>query len=241
MSEWAQKRFWTRASAEASGNGWIVTLDDRTVRTPARAVLALPTQALAEAIAMEWDAQEGVIRPATMPLTRAANSAVDKVVPQFDVVADMLAEYGATDLLCHRAEGPDGLAHRQAEAWDPLLDWARDSLQAPLTATTGMLPVAQPAQSRARLRDEIGAQDAYALTALHDLVTLSGSLIIGLAVQQGLRDPDALWDCSRVDETWQQEQWGLDAEADEAAEARRRDFLAAARFHGLARPDRPAS
>jgi len=249
MTGWAARRFWTRATAvPAPTDGptdapgfWTVTLDERPLRTPARAALALPSRALARAIAAEWDAQDAQIRPDTMPLTRAANSALDRVTPHRDAVVDHLAAYAETDLLCHRAEAPEALARRQAAAWDPLLDWARTALQAPLVATVGVVPVAQPAPSRARLRAEVAAQDAFALTALHDLVALSGSLVIGLAAQRDLRDPDALWACACLDETWQQQHWGIDPETAAARAARQADFRAALRFHRLSRPgDAPA-
>lgn len=235
MSEWALKRFWTVARAEPRDQGWAVLLDGRTVHTPAHAPLILPTEALAEAVAAEWQAQAGEVRPGQMPFTRAANSALDKVMPQAGAVADMLIEYGDTDLLCYRAETPEELAAAQAEAWDPLLDWARSALGATLVATAGVVHVDQPERARAVLRAAVSGQDAFALTALHDLVTLSGSLVIGLAVQRGVYPPDDLWSRCRVDEVWQQEQWGADAEAEDAAERRRRDFLVAARLHALSR------
>lgn len=238
MTEWALKRFWTEAHAEPGEGGWAVLLDGRPVHTPARAPLLLPTEALAEAVAAEWQAQEGEVQPGLMPFTRAANSALDKVVPQAGAVADMLIEYGDTDLLCYRAETPEELAAAQAEAWDPLLDWARSALGAPLVATAGVIHVDQPERARAGLRAAVAGQDAFALTALHDLVTLSGSLVIGLAAQKGVLPAEELWTRSRVDEHWQERQWGRDAEAARMEEARRADFLVASEFHALSR--RPA-
>ena len=145
----------------------------------------------------------------------------------------MLAGYGATDLLCYRAEGPAALVARQAEAWDPLLDWARDSLNAPLQVTSGVLPTAQPKQSLDQLHRLVARNDPFSLVALHDLVSLSGSLIIGLATAAGKDDAEALWRASRIDESWQEEQWGEDSEATALAESKRNDFLHAVRFHGL--------
>jgi chaperone required for assembly of F1-ATPase len=236
MSEWALKRFWTEARAEPDGGGWAVLLDGRPVHTPARAPLRLPTEALARAVAAEWAAQEGEVRPDRMPLTRASNSAIDKVTPRRPDVAEALLDYGETDLVCYRAEAPGELAQRQAEAWDPLLDWARSALGAPLVATTGIMHVAQPDRARQGLRDAVAGQDAFALTALHDLVTLSGSLVIGLAAQRGVLETEDLWTRSRIDETWQERQWGRDSEAARAARAKRADFLCAAEFHALSRP-----
>lgn len=236
MAEWAQRRFWRAASVEAmEGGRYRVLLDGRAVTTPARAALALPTRAMAEAIAAEWDAQEREVRPLTMPVTRAANAAIDRVRAQRGEVAALIAAYGESDLLCHRAEGPAELVARQAGAWDPLLDWARDALGAPLVATRGVIPCAQPPESLARLRAQVAALDPFALTALHDLVGLSGSLVIGLAAAEGVEDAERLWQASRIDETWQEEQWGVDAEAAEVAAGRRRAFLQARRFLDLCR------
>jgi chaperone required for assembly of F1-ATPase len=151
-------------------------------------------------------------------------------------VVDLLLYYGETDLVCYRAEVPSGLADAQATAWDPLIDWARSALHAPLVATTGVVHVRQPDRARAGLRVAVETQDAFALTALHDLVTLSGSLVIGLAAQERALEPEDLWARSRVDEAWQESQWGRDAEAAQMEEAKRADFLRAAEFHALSRP-----
>jgi chaperone required for assembly of F1-ATPase len=172
-----------------------------------------------------------------MPLTRTANSALDKVAPQKAEVAEMLAAYGETDLICYRAEGPETLARRQSEIWDPLLAWAAETLSAPLVATVGVIPVPQPEASVARLRDQVHALDPFALAAFHDLVAISGSLVIALAALKRQGTPESLWDASRIDETWQEELWGHDEEAAEMALNKRADFLQAMRFLGLVEPN----
>jgi chaperone required for assembly of F1-ATPase len=236
VTGWAARRFWTEAeAAPAADGGWEVLLDGRPVRTPAKARLLLPAGALAEAIAAEWAAQDREIVPATMPLTRAANAAIDKVRPQRASVVAMLAAYGETDLLCHRAEAPAELVRRQAGAWDPLLAWCADALGARLVPTVGVMPEPQPAASLAALRAALEALDDFELTAAHDLICLPGSIVVGLAAVRGHGDIEALWQASRIDETWQQELWGEDEEAAEAARRRHADFLAAARFLALAR------
>jgi chaperone required for assembly of F1-ATPase len=235
MTEWRMKRFWSEARPAPAEGGWAIALDGKPVNTPARAPLVVPTEALAEAMAEEWRRQEEAVDPGAMPLTRAANSAIDKVGPQFDRVAEMLADYAGTDLVSYRADSPEALADAQAEAWDPLMDWARSALRAPLVATAGILPVAQPAHALGALRGEVERQDSFALTALHDLVTLSGSLVIGLAAQAEVLPAEDLWERSRVDEAWQERQWGRDAEAAEANARKRAAFLDAARFHALSR------
>lgn len=233
MSEWKARRFWKAASIGPEGGGWQVLLDGRPIRTPGKLPLVMPTRALAQAIAAEWDAQADVIDPNTMPLTRAANSAVEKVTPQFAAVADMLAGYGGTDLLSYRASGPATLAERQAAGWDPLIDWAARALRAPLKITEGVIPVAQDAGALARLRARLDALTPWQLTALHDLVTLPGSLILGLAVLEGRLDADAAHALSRIDETFQAERWGRDDEAEAAAAARLDAMRVAARLLDL--------
>lgn len=230
MSGWAAKRFWTEARAEAAPEGFTVRLDGRPVRTPSKAPLVVPTRAMAEAIAAEWAAQDGKVDPRTMPTTRSANSAIDKVVPQFHEVATLVAAYGASDLLCYRAAGPDGLIRRQAEAWDPMLDWAAGTFGARLAVTTGVVPVAQDAAACAALEARVRACSSFELAALHDLVGLSGSLVLGLAAANGVAAPEDVWTLSRIDEDWQADLWGHDEEAEEAAAAKRAEFLHAHRF-----------
>ncbi|MCU0899993.1 MAG: ATPase [Cypionkella sp.] len=233
MSGWTAKRFWTAAVAEPLDGGFTVRLDAKPVKTPAKAPLLLPTRRMAEAIAAEWEAQQGVIRPDSMPLTRAANSAIDKVGPHRDAVVGEIANYAATDLLCYRATEPPALIARQAQGWDPCLDWARDALGAPLTVTQGVIPIPQPAPSLARLRAVVAEHSAFQLAALHDLVAISGSVVLGLAVARGHLGAAEAFDLSRIDEAWQIQQWGVDEEA-AALEARRRDaMLIAERFFQL--------
>lgn len=220
MSEWKARRFWKAVSTRPADEGWEVRLDDRQLRTPGKQPLILPTEDLAQAIAAEWQAQEAEILPHTMPLTRAANSAIEKVAPQFEAVADMLTEYGATDLLSYRATEPEVLIRRQADSWDPLVDWAAVELRAPLRITHGVIPVDQDPAALQRLRAEVAALDLWGLTALHDLVTIPGSLVLGLAVIRGRITGAEAHRISRIDEEFQIERWGEDEEAREAAQGR---------------------
>ena len=235
MSEWAAKRFWTEAGISATEGGFGVHLDGRRVRTPAKAELIVPTRAMAEVIATEWDAQESKIVPDTMPVTRAANAAIDKVAHQHAEVARMIADYGDSDLLCYRAESPAELAARQAEAWDPLLDWAESVLSARLQPRTGVMHQPQEVEPLVRLHAQVEMLDKWALTAFHDLVSLSGSLIIGFAAIHDRQPAERLWQMSRIDETWQQEQWGNDEEAAAVALRKESDFLNAKPFYDLSR------
>ncbi|QDL90586.1 ATPase [Paroceanicella profunda] len=230
---WAPRRFWTRAEVREAEGGHAVTLDGRPVRTPAKAPLVLPSRALAEAIAAEWDAQEDRVDPASMPFTRLSNTSLDRVGPQHGAVVAMIAEYGGADLTCYRAVTPATLARRQAEAWDPLLDWADATFGARLTPVAGVMHLAQPTEALARLTDAVSGQDPFRLTALADLVSISGSLVLGLAVAHRHLDAGAAWPLSRVDEDWQSEQWGRDDEAEAHAALKRADFLRAERMLAL--------
>ena len=237
MSEWAPRRFWKAVSIREVAGGWGIALDDRPLRTPSKSALTLPTPALADALAKEWEAVEDRVDPRRMPWTRSANSAIDKVPAQRAAVIEMLGEYGATDLLSYRAAHPEALVARQAAAWDPLLDWAADRYGARLAVTAGMMPVPQDEGALERLRHAVAENDDFALTGLHDLVVLTGSLVLGLAAAEGAEAPEDVWRRSRVDEEFQAEQWGRDEEADAAAAAHEADFLHACRFLRAARPN----
>lgn len=230
MTDWSPRRFWTTASAVPVQGGFAVHLDARPVRTPQKSPLVLPSLALAQAIATEWQAQTDKVRPDTMPLTRIANSAIDKVAPQHDAVAAMLAAYGDSDLLCYRAEGPEGLVQRQAQAWDPLLTWASDALCGPLLPRTGVMHQAQSPASLDALGRLVRALDPFRLAAFHDLVALSGSLILALAVLKGRLTAQDAWALSRIDEDWQITHWGADEEATATALLKQNAFLETDRF-----------
>ena len=224
------KRFWTNAEAVEQEGGWGVQLDQRAVRTPARAPLLVPTEALARAIAEEWSATGEKVNPRAMPLTGLANAAIDRVLPDPAAFAASLARYAEGDLACYRAEGPPTLAARQAESWDALLGWARRRYDVDFATTTGILHVPQPRATVERLSHAIAALDPFRLAALSPLVTIGGSLVAALGIVEGAFAVEKAWEKVSLDERWQLEQWGSDAEAEQAFENRRRDFFAAARF-----------
>ncbi|WP_347310958.1 ATP12 family chaperone protein [Defluviimonas sp. SAOS-178_SWC] len=230
MSGWTAKRFWKDVRTEAVEGGYAVYLDARPIRSPAKRPLVLPTVAMAEAVAAEWAAVDKVVDPGVMPVTRSANAAIDKVAVQFGEVAALIAAYGGSDLLCYRAEGPEELVRAQAEAWDPLLDWASDTYGAPLVTTVGVIPVAQSPESLTRLSAPLFSASAFELTALHDLVSLTGSLVLGLAATCDAFEPETIWRLSRIDEDWQAAQWGEDEEAAHAAARKHDAFLHARHF-----------
>lgn len=225
------KRFYkTAAVAGAEGGGWTVTLDGKPIRTPAKAAFRASTEAMADAAAAEWTAQGDKIDPAAMPVTRAVNTTIDRTIPEFDQVAEMVLAYGGADLICYRAEGPEALRDRQAVAWDPLVAAAEARFGARLVVTSGVIHAAQDPAALARLAKAVRAHDAFALTGLYDLVALSGSLIIGLMTAAGDLAPAEAWGLSRVDEIWQEDQWGADEDATRIATHKAREFAEAMRF-----------
>lgn len=233
MSEWKQKRFWDQATVVETEAGFAIELDGRQVKTPAKAALVLPTNAMAEAVAAEWAAQDKVVNPMTMPVTRSANAAIDKVRIQHAEVADMLAAYGDADLLCYRAETPPPLVARQSDQWDPALDWAQETFGVRLQTRNGVVHQPQDGDALARLSDPVHRMTEFQLAAFHDLVSLSGSLILGFAAAMNWKTAEDIWTISRLDELWQEEQWGPDEEAQALAAVKRAAFLHAKRFFDL--------
>ncbi|RHW19035.1 ATPase [Sphingomonas gilva] len=228
------KRFWKEVSVVAEDGGHGIRLDGRAVRTPGRLPLVIPSQMLAEAIAEEWRAVEGEIAPATMRLTGLANAAIERIAPDPGPHVAGIAAYGESDLTCYRAESPEPLIAREAAAWDPLLAWASARYDVHFEIASGVIHRPQPAATLARLAEAVAARDAFALAALAAIVPITGTLVGALALAEGAIDADTLWAAATVDEAWQAEQWGEDAEAARALAARRADYDAAARFLGLA-------
>lgn len=226
----AMKRFYKAATVSPEPGGVSVLLDGRPVRTPARNLLRMPTEELAGAVAEEWSRQEGEIDPRSMPLTGLANAAIDRVAPDPAGFAATLAQYGESDLLCYRADGPKPLVERQNEAWDPLLGWARTRFGIEIETTAGIIHRRQPEATIGQLARAVAARGPFQLAGLAPLVTVSGSLIIALALAEGAIGLEAAWDAATLDEAWQAEQWGADALAEEALGNRRREFEAAYRF-----------
>jgi len=224
------RRFWKEAQAVRRDGGWGIELDGRPLRTPAKTELLLPTEGLAQAVAREWIEAAEVIDPRSMPLTGLANAAIDRVAPDAEAFAAGLAKYGESDLFCYRAEMPAVLAEREAAAWDPLLAWARRRFDVDFIITAGVTHVPQPEATVARLTHAVAALNAFQLAALSPLVTIGGSLVAALAVVEAFISPEHAWQAVSLDERWQLENWGSDAEAEAMLASRRRDFLAAARF-----------
>jgi chaperone required for assembly of F1-ATPase len=226
----AMKRFYRQATASPEEGGVAILLDDRPVRTPGRNLLRVPTEELAEAIAKEWNAQGEKVDPKAMPLTGLANAAIDRVAPDPAAFGRSLAEYGGSDLLCYRADGPQSLVDRQERVWEPLLGWARTRFGVDFETTTGVMHRHQPAATVEQLGRAVAARGVFQLAGLAPLVTIAGSLVVALALAEGAIGLDTAWDAAMLDESWQAEQWGADPLAAAALENRRREFEAAYRF-----------
>ena len=226
------KRFWKMVTTEQTDDGWRVLLDGRPVSTPARRPCFVPVSEMAAEIAEEWAAQEEDVRPLEMPMTRTAATCLDRVSPHLEDVRASLAAYGETDLICYRAERPRELIDRQCEGWDPLLDWASKELGATLKTGHGVMHVAQAPRAIGRLADALQRLNAWQLTAMADLIQISGSLVLALAVERRRLDAGQAWHLSRIDEQWNIEEWGDDEEAASLAARRETDFRHAAKVLG---------
>lgn len=228
------KRFYKSVTVK-SGDDHHILLDNRTVKTPGKRTLALPTQTLAEAIAAEWAAQTETIDPATMPLTRFANTAIDAVSDNLEAVAADITAYASSDLVCYRAEAPEELVLLQSKHWDPIIAWAREALRAHISVVSGIMPVKQSDDALAQVAAALYPHDAFRLTALHVMTTLTGSALLALAHARGYLSADEAWAAALVDEDYQIALWGDDAQAADRRAGRHREFLAASNFlHRLA-------
>lgn len=224
------RRFYATAAAAEEAGAHIVRLDQRTLRTPSRKPLHMPTRALAQAVAAEWDAQGEYITPATMPLTRYAFAAIDLMpTKRADIAAD-LAKYIETDLVAHRADSPPPLVTRQSEAWDPIVDWAERRFGARVPIVAGIIPASVPAEHRATFAKEIDALDDFRAMALAQAVTLAGSILIGFAFLEGALDAQSAFTAAALDDLWSQENWGQDPEARQRLDTQRAEFEALQRF-----------
>jgi chaperone required for assembly of F1-ATPase len=223
------KRFYREAGIEREADGRLsVRLDGKPVRTPGKAQLTLPNAKLAEAAAGEWSQQGERIDPGAMPLTRLANSVIDGVAGNKSAVVDDVLSYAGSDLLCYRATSPVGLVAAQSRHWDPIIGWAKEALNAPLTLAEGLMPIEQPAASLAEIRKRVAELDAWRLAALHVMTALLGSALLALAVALGRLSAEEAWVAAHVDEDWQIGLWGEDQEAKERRKNRFRDYAAAA-------------
>jgi chaperone required for assembly of F1-ATPase len=231
------KRFHKEAKAVERDGAWVLELDGKTARTPAKNLLAAPNRAIGDALAAEWNALGEFVDPAQMPLTRLLNVAIDRVAVESEAVAADIAKYAGSDLVCYRAAEPEGLVEAQTAAWDPVLDWARDALGARFSLSEGVRHVAQPEASLAAVRAEVDrVPRPFGLAALATVTALTGSVLIALMLARGAIAPDAAWDAAHVDETWNAQTWGEDTDAKKRLASRRLEFDAAVRVLGALAP-----
>jgi chaperone required for assembly of F1-ATPase len=224
------KRFYEEVSVEEQDSGFAVLLDGRTVRTPLKLQLILPSHALAAAIAEEWSAQDAHVDPATMPLSRLAITAIDGVAQHAGEVAADIVKFAGNDMLCYRAGTPEALVELQTEAWDPVLNWVDTELGARFVLAEGIVPVVQSETALKRIAGAVTAYDPMGLTSLHVMTTLTGSALLALAHALGLLTVEETWAAAHVDEDWQISQWGVDVEAADRREKRWQEMQAASRF-----------
>mgnify|MGYP001194033180 CR=1 FL=1 len=230
MKAQAAKRFYDKVSVARGADGFVVLLDGKPVRTPGKAVLSLPTEQAAAIVAAEFDAQQDKIDPVTMPATRLVNTAIDGVAADTQAVIEDILRYASSDLLCYRADAPEALVERQADAWDPVIDWARAHLGARFVLAEGIVHVTQPREAIGAIGIHLARRaEPLRLAALHLMTTLTGSALLALAVEEGELDAEAAWAAAHVDEDWNAEQWGEDYEAAARRKARAYDFSAAVR------------
>ncbi|WP_169546147.1 ATP12 family chaperone protein [Sneathiella aquimaris] len=224
------KRFYEKAEAGSLESGMTVLLDGRPIKTPAKEKLLLPSEQMAVAIANEWDAQDEKVDPSTMPCMQYAATAIDRVTTQRDAVIDEICGYGGTDLVCYRASYPAPLVKKQSKAWDPLLEWIKNEHDISLKTTTGLSHVKQDEAALERFRDLVQARNDFELAAIHTIVSLTGSMVVTLAVTDGHLDGEMAFEVSELDETHVIEEWGEDAEAALRRKNNKQSLLNAIRF-----------
>lgn len=230
MSVWAKKKNWVNTSIKSAGSSFAVLLDNNYLYTPKKSMVLLPTLKLAQAVADEWSAQKGVIEPQTMPITRLSNSAIDKVYKNFDSILSEILCFGDTDLVCYRAESPEDLVSLQETLWDPILLWAKEKLDVDLKTTKGIIYQPQEPAHKQKLLQELKSFDYFSLTGFYELVTISGSLLIALAVFRDYLSPEDGLNRSFLDEDWQKKQWGQDEESTKNKAYKLDEFQTAFKF-----------
>lgn len=227
------KRFYKSVHTKFTGRGYGVFLDERPIRTPKKALLNLPTERLAYAVAKEWENQEETVELSTMTMTGFSNTAIDRVVPYRSEVIDELTSYAETDLLCYRAEGPTQLVERQMRDWQPHLDWLEQTYGARLRSTTGVIFIKQDPTALNVIRGLVGERDDFALTGLQALTTTIGSIVLGLATSDGVLDAKGATAAGQLDEIFQEGLWGKDLEAASRRDRIGREMASVENFLGL--------
>ncbi|MBC8269264.1 MAG: ATPase [Rhodospirillaceae bacterium] len=229
------KRFYKDASIATIEGGYTIHLDDKPVRTPLGQALLLPVLPLAEAVVSEWQAQDETINPASMPLCGYANTAIDRIGKEKAVVMANLLHFAETDLLCYQAKEPADLVTRQNEQWQPVLDWAAAALDVHLEVTSGVLPLTPSPEALQAIRDSLNKLDDMTFTAVASIAAATGSIILALAVSENHIGAEQAFELSLLDESFQKERWGEDAEAAARNQYLKDDINAAVLFLSLLR------
>lgn len=213
------KRFYKTVEVFQNNDHFLVQLDGKSIKTPGKNPVELPTMKLAKMIAKEWDAQEKEINPMDMPATRLVNTAIDGITSDPQAILEDIVKFAGSDLLCYRADTPLGLVENQNKHWDPIVDWASDTLGAKFELALGVLHTIQPKEALAIFGVHLKRHDhPIALAALHTFTSLTGSAILALALAEEEITPETAWKAAHVDEDWQISLWGEDFDA----EARRK-------------------
>ncbi len=223
-------RIFKEVTVDRVGDAYVILLDGRAIKTPAKSPLLLPTRELAEAIAEEWDRQDAKIDPSSMPFMQAAATAIDRVTPQREKVVQDIVAYGGTDLVCYRAKYPESLVAKQSAAWDPLLEWIESRHQVSLKTTNSIAHITQSEEALTKMAQIVGAQKDMTLPPLYNITALCGSLVVALAVLDGHINADEAFEISELDETHVMELWGADAEAMERRKNNKESLAASRRF-----------
>ena len=221
------KKFYKKASVKGKKAPFSIALDGMVMKTPLKATLEIPSRALAKAIAGEWNAQEEFVEPNLMYLTKYANTAIDRVETRKDNIVDEIVAFASSDMVCYRANTPQGLVDMQASAWDRVLEWASERHGLNFICVAGIVYASQPEATLVTAHGVLSAHDAYMLTAIHNLTTLTGSALLAMAVVEGAITDDEGWSAAHVDEDWNISQWGDDDEAIQRRTFRKTDMMAA--------------
>jgi chaperone required for assembly of F1-ATPase len=229
------RRFYRSVAVTGAKAPFSIALDDRPLRTPLKRPLDLPTRSVAEVVALEWLSQSERIEPQKMPFTRLANTAVDRVADNYSRIIGDIVDFAGSDLVCYRADEPTDLIERQARNWQPVLDWARARLGGDFVVTEGIVHVEQPASALEAIQSYLAGKDAWALTALHNMTTLTGSALISAMACEAAILPSEAWLAAHIDEDWQIVLWGWDEEARLRRDHRRQEFDVCLRFYELSR------
>lgn len=227
------RKFYKKATVVGKQAPYNVALDGRKMKTPLKSVLEIPTKALAKAIAREWNEQGEFIEIAQMHLTKYANIAIDQVGPRKEETIDEITAYASSDLVCYRADTPQGLVERQSLSWDAVLKWAENSHNLNFICVAGIVYASQPVTSLALFHKLLSKRDDHALTVIYNITTLTGSALLALSVVEGGISSDECWSAAHIDEDWNIEQWGTDEDASARREKRRAEFDGLLTFYNL--------